>query len=31
MGMRTMALPRKIVRTASHQFIPPAISEEASM
>ena len=30
-GTRTIVLPRKIVRTACHQFIPSAISDEASM
>src|ERR1700693_2159035 len=30
-GMSTMALPKKIVSTASYQFIPSEISEEASM
>src|SRR5471032_1590300 len=31
MGMSTMTLPRKIVSTACHQFIPPEMSDEASM
>ena len=30
-GTRTIALPRKIVSTACHQFMPSAISDEASM
>src|SRR5271170_5735299 len=30
-GMSTMTLPRKIVSTACHQFMPPAMSDEASM
>ena len=30
-GIRTIVLPRKIVRTACHQFIPSSISDEASM
>src|SRR4051794_12662894 len=29
-GMSTITLPRKIVTTACHQFIPPLTSEEAS-
>jgi hypothetical protein len=31
MGTTTMRLPRKIVRMASDQFIPPPMREEASM
>ena len=31
MGMSTMTLARKIVRTACDQFMPPLMSEEASM
>jgi hypothetical protein len=30
-GISTITLPRKIVSTACHQFIPPSISAEASM
>ena len=30
-GTSTIRLPRKIVRIACHQFMPPPISEEASM
>jgi hypothetical protein len=30
-GTRTMTFPRKMVRTACHQFMPPPISDEASM
>src|SRR5262245_15864914 len=30
-GISTMTLARKIVRTACHQFIPSSISDEASM
>ena len=30
-GARTMRLPRKIVPTACDQFMPPPMSEEASM
>src|SRR5260221_6934337 len=31
MGIKTIKLPRKTVRMASHQFMPPPISEDASM
>ena len=31
MGINTMTLPRKMVRIACHQFIPPTIRLEASM
>src|SRR5678816_1541121 len=31
MGKRTIQLPRKMVSTACHQFIPSAMSDEASM
>src|SRR5580700_617309 len=31
MGSSTMALPKKIVSTASYQFMPSEMSEEASM
>src|ERR1700704_1452203 len=31
MGTKTIKLPRKTVRMASHQFMPPPISEDASM
>src|ERR1700761_1914033 len=31
MGMSTIKLARKMVSTASHQFMPPLMSEEASM
>ena len=30
-GSSTMRLPRKIVRTACDQFMPPPMSDEASM
>src|SRR3954467_3045145 len=30
-GTSTIMLPKKTVRTACHQFIPPSMSEEASM
>ena len=30
-GTSTMTLPRKIVSTACHQFMPPSIRPEASM
>src|SRR4051812_29400059 len=30
-GTTTIALPKKIVSTACHQFIPPPISDDASM
>ena len=30
-GIRTIVLPRKIVSTACHQFIPSTIKDEASM
>ena len=30
-GTSTIVLPRKIVTTACHQFIPSAISDEAIM
>src|SRR5690349_18217544 len=30
-GTSTIRLPRKTVRTACHQFMPPPISDEASM
>ena len=30
-GTSTITLPRKMVSTACHQFIPPPISEDASM
>jgi hypothetical protein len=29
-GMSTTTLPRKMVRTACHQFIPPLTSDDAS-
>src|SRR5215468_9372053 len=31
MGIKTIKLPRKTVRMASHQFMPPPIREDASM
>src|SRR5437870_3140733 len=31
MGISTMVLPRKMVNTACHQFMPSLISEDASM
>src|SRR6059058_4169707 len=31
MGTRTMVLPRRIVRSACHQFMPPLISAAESM
>src|SRR4029077_11864129 len=31
MGIKTIKLPRKTVRMASHQFMPPPISEDASI
>ena len=31
MGMSTMQLPKKIVSTACHQFIPWSMRDEASM
>src|SRR5215831_6288638 len=31
MGTRTMVLPRRMVRRACHQFMPPLISAEESM
>src|SRR5215469_17544284 len=31
MGIKTITLPRKTVRMASHQFMPPPIREDASM
>ncbi len=30
-GTKTMALPRKIVSTACHQFIPSSMSEDANV
>lgn len=30
-GTKTIALPRKTVKIACHQFIPPSMSEDASM
>ena len=31
MGTSTMVLPRKMVSSACHQFMPPSMSELASM